>query len=643
MITSLVINNLSRNIDSFMKLENMMSTGRRINKPSDDPIGSIRDLGYRSVLAQYEQYDTNISHAETWLSSVDLALSTMNDLLIDAKDVAVMLANDTYDETARQSAANEVESIFEQILQAGNSKLGNRYLFSGQRTLEKAFRATSTGVIYEGDDGDLTVEIEASTRMAINIVGSDMLTKPFTLLGDEADLAVGVDGSTALTDLNDGNGVDLTPGIFRVTDANLGISIAVDLSAATDLNSVISAINTQLQAPLPPNNITNLTASLGDEGNNLKLVAIDRSDVSLVTPLRNLNQGAGIDRTNPSFIIHNADHSIEVTVDIASATTLGDVVTAINSVLSGHPDPTVQNVVASLNAAGTGLMLQDNNGVPIGLTVSDTDLDAGPARDLGIIGSINPQLVGTDLNPRPEFVIEESASGETTAADLGITGTMNYNLVGEDVDPRLVASTPVSLLNNGVGIALDRIRISQGGTTVTLDLNASGITTVQDLVDLLNSTGLSIRAAINSVGKGISIENLDPTQTLIIKDIDETKPAAALGIEGSPDVMGNLLVLIEALRENNREVVNSVIDGLDDSLDEILNQRATAGAKSIRLETTQLRLTEYSLSFTKLLSEVEDADLTKLVAELAQKENTYKAALQSAAKIIQPTLLDFIG
>jgi flagellin-like hook-associated protein FlgL len=471
--------------------------------------------------------------------------------------------------------------------------------------------------------------------VTINVIGSDILTKPFTVLGDEADLAVGVNANTLLAELNDGRGIDLSPGIINVTDLNLNITVAVDVSLANDLNDVINSINTQLVA----GGITNITAALGLEGNNISLSATDRPDVALSTPLVNLNQGSGIDISPPKFEIHNADHSISAVIDISSATTIGDVISAINSQLATAG---VNNVTASMNPAGTGLQIQDTNGVPLGLSVSEYEADNGTAGDLGILGAISPTLIGTDLDPRPEFSVAESAVGETTAADLGIRGNMNYALVGNDLDPSITASTLVSLFNNGNGYGLDQIRISQGDATATVDLGLASIVTVQDMIDALNSTGLSITAAINSTSKGISITNTDPEKTLIIKDIRESKPAEAMGIAGSPDVMGSLLVLIDALRENNSEVVGSVIGGLDRSLDEVLNYRGSAGAKTIRLETTDLRLTEYSLSFTRLLSETEDVDITRLIADLAQQEAVYQSALNAAAKIIQPSLLDFL-
>jgi len=74
----------------------------------------------------------------------------------------------------------------------------------------------------------------------------------------------------------------------------------------------------------------------------------------------------------------------------------------------------------------------------------------------------------------------------------------------------------------------------------------------------------------------------------------------------------------------------------------VLTQRASAGSKLMGLESTEVKHTDLSLNYTKLLSDTEDADITQLVADLATQETLYQAALQSAAKIIQPSLLDFL-
>jgi flagellar hook-associated protein 3 FlgL len=636
MISDQVINNLSRNISRFMNLQNQMSTGRRINKPSDDPVGSIKDLSYRSRLSELEQFGKNISEGKTWLSSVDVALGDITTMISQAKELAVALANDTFDETARNAAANEVESLLQQVLQSGNLNQNGRYLFSGHLTRTQSFVASAKGVVYDGDQGEIKLEIETSTYVGINITGSDMLTQSYNVLGSDADLKAGIDGNTALANLNSGRGVDLSPGSFTVTDQNLNNSVTVIIPPAiTDINALMTEINTQLVA----GGIDNLTAQLGLEGNNLRLVAIDKPDVSLDTALNNINYGNGLGPEPHSFMIHNAAHTTEVKIDLDGATTIGDAINEINTALAAAG---VSNVTASLNPGSTGINIEDTNVVPLGLSVSEFTSESFSAANLGLLGSISPVLNGADLNPQPDFSIAELAVGQTTAEDIGLLGNMNYNFVGSDLDPEITLLTPIDLLNNGLGYELGEIFIAQGDRSRTIDLAAPGIATIGDMIDAFNNSGLAIQASINPDGKGIQIESTVVGQTLMIQDNLESRPAATMGIAGSPDVLGNLIFLVDALREDDQKSINHVIDSLDDGINHILNQRASVGAKLIRMETTQSRLEYYSLEVTKLLSETEGADITKLVADLATQENIYQAALNSAAKIIQPSLLDFI-
>ena len=101
-------------------------------------------------------------------------------------------------------------------------------------------------------------------------------------------------------------------------------------------------------------------------------------------------------------------------------------------------------------------------------------------------------------------------------------------------------------------------------------------------------------------------------------------------------------ILIEAFRNDDGESAGQLIGNLTEGINQILNHRASVGAKVIRLESADRRLTDLDFNFNRLLSEIEDADLTKLVSDLAMKENSYLAAMISAAKIIQPSLLNFL-
>jgi flagellar hook-associated protein 3 len=618
-----------------MKTQAMMSSGRRIETPSDDPIGTQKDLGYRKVLSEIAQYKSNISSGLHVLSTYDSILDNLKNLASSAYETAVSLSNDTYDETARIGAANEVESLFQQLIDLANTQLEGRYIYSGYRTRTKPFVTSSNGVDYVGDDGIIEIEAETNSKVAINQTGSALLFNQLSILGENANLHVGIDGSTLLSDLHLGEGIDLSVGTFVVADNNLGLSATIDISTATDVDDVITLTNTQLTAA----GITSVTLDYGPDGNNLMWKTNNAGQITAGTLLSNLNGGQGVDQTMGEIRIHNLDNSINVQVDLSGAVNVGDVITAINNTLTSQG---VSNVTAAINAAGTGIDITDSNGISLGLSIDEISTASSTANDLGLIGYINPVLAGKALNPQLDLEVSEAASGQTTASDLGLIGQFNADLIGSGLSPQLLTTTALSLLNNGQGMNLGQIRISQGSASAYIDLGSSTYTTVGDIIDAINNCGLRLTASINDTAEGIQIQPTTTNSTFIIEEVGTGRTAHEMGIFGSSDLVGSMMVLIKALNNDDREVVGQLIENLTDGMQELLNQRASVGAMVNRLETTDSRLNDLNYSFKSLLSEVEDADLTQLVTDLATQENSYNAALVAAAKIIQPSLLDFL-
>jgi len=631
-IANQVVFNLSNSVNRFMKMQQELSTGKRINKASDDPVGTTKDLGYRSRLAEITQYKANISMADIWLKSTEGSLSNITDAISTVYETAVAMSNDTYDDVAREAAANEVQSLFDQILDAGNSQLRGNYLFSGYRTRTQPFELNTTGVVYRGDDGRMDHKIDTGASVQVNMNGSDLLTKPFMVIGEEADLNPAILGSTVLSSLNQGNGVDLSTGQFVINDLNLGVNFTIDISAATTIQDVIDEINAQSGA-------TNVSASLGPEGNNIHLEGTNSTNIALTTPLANLNLGNGVDMLSGQFKIMDDTGTYDVTVDLAGNTTVGDAINSINSQLTAAG---INNVTASLNAAGTGIDINDTNGVPLNLHIEEVSQSSNTAANLGIMGNIDPILNGSDLNPIANYEITEVGAGSTTATDLGIVGEFNTTRIGDDLNPIVESTTLLSQLRNSLGTGQGEFKIRQGEMEVTIDLSDPGIVTVQNLLDAINNSVVNVTASINSGQTGIQIVNNDPTRTLVVVNGETGRTASDLSLAGSTDVLGNVMLLINALHNNNAQLTGELIGPLREALDALLNQRASSGAKSVRLETVLNRLGQSELNFTKLLSDVEDVDLTKAFTAVAMQENAYMAALNAASKIIQPSLLNFI-
>lgn len=632
MLTDRVVFNMQRSIRRFMDMQTQLSSGRRINKPSDDPLGTQRDLIYRTELKKNEQYRKNIGQGQNWMQSYDSILGDLKNLISSTKEIAIAMSNGVYDEVAREGSANEVESIFERLMQLANSELEEKFMFSGFRTNAQALVASANGVVYEGDQGRIEFQIDSSSRMVINLTGQEVFLGALSVLGEEADLNVGIVSSTLLSDLHNGQGVDLSPGTFTITDQNLGIVSTIDVSAATDINDVLTIINAQLAA----DGITNLQATIGLEKNNILLDTTQNGLISNVTTLDKLNDGNGVD-LHPGEILVTDGGAINATVDFSSAATIGDIITAFNTQIAAQG---IANVIMQINAAGTALEIIDSNGVPLGLSIMETSASENTASTLGILGDIDPTLMGRDLDPLVSFKVEETTGA--TASDLGVLGEFSGDFVGSDLDPLLLATANVADLNASNGFNLGRVVIWQGDTSRTIDLGSPVIVTVQNMLDAFNGCGLDITASINADGRGIQIVNNDPTRSLTIEEESGGRTAKDLGIYGSSDMMGSILVLMNALHDDDQEGTGMLLQNLDDAMQHLLNHRASVGARAIRLEGTHSRLIDLDMSFTKLLSEVEDADISRLITDLATYENNYRASLIASARLIQPTLLDFL-
>ncbi len=100
--------------------------------------------------------------------------------------------------------------------------------------------------------------------------------------------------------------------------------------------------------------------------------------------------------------------------------------------------------------------------------------------------------------------------------------------------------------------------------------------------------------------------------------------------------------LEQALDGNNDAEINVSIERIDNQLGNLLSVRAEVGAKMNRMEMTNNRLLDENINFTKLLANNEDADMAETIMKLKQEESVYNASLSVGARVIQPTLIDFI-
>ena len=133
-ITNKVLsNNMLRNMYQTMrgmdKYQQMLTTNKKINRPSDNPSGNITSLRMRTKLAQNEQFKENVTAAKSWLETTEDSLIAMGEIMQRGRELAIKGANGSNDEGALEAIAVEIDQLLDEMKVQANSKLSDRYIF----------------------------------------------------------------------------------------------------------------------------------------------------------------------------------------------------------------------------------------------------------------------------------------------------------------------------------------------------------------------------------------------------------------------------------------------------------------------------------------------------------------------------------
>ena len=173
MLITNMMRNYNKNLRNLVKLQEQLSSGKRILRPSDDPVATAKSLKIRSDLAYNQQYVSNADNAISWLESTEMALKDLGDVLQRARELAVKANNGNLTPEDRIVIADEIQQLKKHVIQVGNTTYAGRYIFAGYKTDQPAFTEQGNQLIYQGDDGKIAFEIGVGNRIDVNVVGGD--------------------------------------------------------------------------------------------------------------------------------------------------------------------------------------------------------------------------------------------------------------------------------------------------------------------------------------------------------------------------------------------------------------------------------------------------------------------------------------
>lgn len=175
MLYSRALIDVQSGLSRYAQLQQEVATGRRINRPSDDPAAALRILPLRRDLRDLSQLSDNVSLARETLNTGTASLEDASALMQRLRELTTQASNGTMSESDRQSIAAEVDQLLNQLVGIGNSRRGDRFLFGGTANGDAPFQLVTDGggtrVLYRGNRESLAIDVAPGVSTELNIPG----------------------------------------------------------------------------------------------------------------------------------------------------------------------------------------------------------------------------------------------------------------------------------------------------------------------------------------------------------------------------------------------------------------------------------------------------------------------------------------
>ncbi len=629
MMQNTSLRNLNINKARQEMLTNQMSTGKKITRPSDDPVIAIRALKLNSSLDKIDQYyEKNAADAASWLELTDAAIATVNGILSnDIKANINQICNSYMKVKDREAVILSLTNAVKEIYSTGNADSAGRSLFTGYRT--------DMPLTMKSDKFEKNVITEQLTNAAIdkktfvktgnlksinegNFMSQDTTEYKVTtddiyrirLAYGEVDIEVAErdkDGKPTKYESNIDIGfmsdAKVQGNSAQISTGSVSAYVSVDVNkvpaeAVFNVNGqeyrMVKGETIDSTTTLPggaTNSLpTGVTLSYGEDG-TFKIV-----DTNMVP-----NETASIGST----ITKDSSGKSVVTFDEKFKTSL-----AISDYYpSGSDDNAYLSVVGKENAnkltyiADTGeLLLGENIKKRLSELPSNTELRVTYEKS---------NWKENDLDPVHYFYTER-----TTKSASGKDKTTKYNenfLADPSANGKQIIEYDVG--NN------QSLRVNTTADEVfTHDIGRD----MQEVVEMLKEYG-SLEESLNTVESLIKSEKYDGDE---LKRLEEQKAALNEAMTRVGDKI-------------NKRCQALIKDG-DNYFERAQLAETDCGSRESRLRLIQNRLSMQQTNFGELVSENEDADYTDLVIQLKSIGMTYEAALSSISYVMQTSLLDFV-
>lgn len=247
--------------------------------------------------------------------------------------------------------------------------------------------------------------------------------------------------------------------------------------------------------------------------------------------------------------------------------------------------------------------------------------------------------------------------------EIGVGNSININVAGGDLfnlGDDAIAERPARVRGEVIHFPLEvndenktfKLQLDNEDVPIDITIKKGDYYDIESLVsEIRDELDEDIGINVSPLGNRLQFEKKDVLEG---SKIQIEGASSSLGLaddnltvsEGTEAKKGKLIKLMEDIakqfEEGENEEIGKLIPDMEKQLDNINRIRADLGARYNRLELTENRLRMDKVTFTRLMSENEDADIAEVIMKLKNEENVYQASLSAGARIIQPNLLDFL-
>ena len=244
MTASMTLNDLQQSLNRLDTTQQQLSSGKKINQPSDDPYGTSQAMSLNGQLSSLNDYTNNITDGTAWTQQATTSLGDIDSMVQRVRELVVQASNGTYTQSDLNASASEVNQLIDAVKQEANASYNGQYIFSGTSTGTAPYQTGSTDT-YQGGTGSVNRLIGPNTTLSVS-------TNISTLLGNGQ--ASGDGGlldtlRTIASDMQSGNTGAIGGADLKNLDSNFGTltQMEANVGAMTNRLTLASTRIQQLQ------------------------------------------------------------------------------------------------------------------------------------------------------------------------------------------------------------------------------------------------------------------------------------------------------------------------------------------------------------------------------------------------------------